>query len=179
MNKEIKLSRAERRRQKKETTRKNKKHIPKEEYLNRAERRALVKDKNLLVEVVKIINKYLPQFSNIVDNLTDKRNKSYIKYNMRTIIFTRLFALICGITTMNGMTKTFNTENTIKNLSIICQQNFNEIPNWQTIQDVLEDLDIEEIRNIRKYIVKSGKIIYSNNLLFFILSFMFTLPISL
>ena len=75
MNKEIKLSRAERRRQKKETTRKNKKHIPKEEYLNRAERRALVKDKNLLVEVVKIINKYLPQFSNIVDNLTDKRNK--------------------------------------------------------------------------------------------------------
>ena len=155
VNKEIKLSRAERRRQKKETTRKNTKHIPKEEYLNRADRRALVKNKNLLVEIVKIINKYLPQLSNIIDNLTDKRNKSYIKYNMRTIIFTRLFALICGITTMNGMTRTFNTENTIKNLSVICKQNFNEIPNWQTIQDVLEDLDIEEIRNIRKYIVKT------------------------
>ena len=115
MNKEIKLSRAERRRQKKETIRKNTKHIPKEEYLNRADRRALVKNKNLLVEIVKIINKYLPQLSYIIDNLTDKRNKSYIKYNMRTIIFTRLFALICGITTMNGMTRTFNTENTIKN----------------------------------------------------------------
>lgn len=155
MNKEIKLSRAERRRQKKETIRKNTKHIPKEEYLNRADRRALVKNKNLLVEIVKIINKYLLQLSYIIDNLTDKRNKSYIKYNMRTIIFTRLFALICGITTMNGMTRTFNTENTIKNLSVICKQNFNEIPNWQTIQDVLEDLDIEEIRNIRKYIVKT------------------------
>lgn len=155
MNKEIKLSRAEHRRQKKETIRKNTKHIPKEEYLNRADRRALVKNKNLLVEIVKIINKYLPQLSYIIDNLTDKRNKSYIKYNMRTIIFTRLFALICGITTMNGMTRTFNTENTIKNLSVICKQNFNEIPNWQTIQDVLEDLDIEEIRNIRKYIVKT------------------------
>ena len=155
MNKEIKLSRAERRRQKKETIRKNTKHIPKEEYLNRADRRALVKNKNLLVEIVKIINKYLPQLSYIIDNLTDKRKKSYIKYNMRTIIFTRLFALICGITTMNGMTRTFNTENTIKNLSVICKQNFNEIPNWQTIQDVLEDLDIEEIRNIRKYIVKT------------------------
>lgn len=155
MNKEIKLSRAERRRQKKETICKNTKHIPKEEYLNRVDRRALVKNKNLLVEIVKIINKYLPQLSYIIDNLTDKRNKSYIKYNMRTIIFTRLFALICGITTMNGMTRTFNTENTIKNLSVICKQNFNEIPNWQTIQDVLEDLDIEEIRNIRKYIVKT------------------------
>lgn len=155
MNKEIKLSRAERRRQKKETIRKNTKHIPKEEYLNRADRRALVKNKNLLVEIVKIINKYLPQLSYIIDNLTDKRNKSYIKYNMRTIIFTRLFDLICGITTMNGMTRTFNIENTIKNLSVICKQNFNEIPNWQTIQDVLEDLDIEEIRNIRKYIVKT------------------------
>ena len=100
MNKEIKLSRAERRRQKKETIRKNTKHIPKEEYLNRADRRALVKNKNLLVEIVKIINKYLPQLSYIIDNLTDKRNKSYIKYNMRTIIFTRLFAFIYGISTM-------------------------------------------------------------------------------
>lgn len=37
MNKEVKLSRAERRRQKKETTRKNVKHISKKDYLNRAE----------------------------------------------------------------------------------------------------------------------------------------------
>lgn len=56
---------------------------------------------------------------------------------------------------MNGMTKAFNTEDAIKNLSKICNQQLDEVPDWQTIQDVIEQLDIEEIRNIRKYIVKA------------------------
>lgn len=41
---------------------------------------------------------------------------------MRTIIFTKLIALICGITIMTGINNKFNTEETIKNLSIICKQ---------------------------------------------------------
>lgn len=133
----------------------NNKNFTKSEPLNREQRRNLVKDKNLLLEIIKIINKYLPNLGNIIDNLTDKRHKSYITYSMKTIIFTRLFALICGITTMNGMTKAFNTEDAIKNLSKICNQQLDEVPDWQTIQDVIEQLDIEEIRNIRKYIVKA------------------------
>ena len=56
---------------------------------------------------------------------------------------------------MNGMTRKFNKTNAIKNLSSICKQKLIEIPHWQTIQDVIEQLDIEEIRNIRKYIVKT------------------------
>lgn len=47
----------------------------------------------------------------------------------------------------------------IQNLSSICKQKFNKIPNWQTIQDVIEQL----VRNIRKYIVKaliSSKMFY-------------------
>jgi len=74
---------------------------------------------------------------------------------MRTIITTRLFALVCGITTMTEINNTdkFNTEETIKNLSSICNQSLKEIPDWQTIQDVIEELDINEIENIIKYIV--------------------------
>ncbi len=56
---------------------------------------------------------------------------------------------------MNEMNNSFNTELAIDNLSVICKQNLNEIPDWQTIQDVIEQLNIEEIRNIRKYMVKS------------------------
>lgn len=158
------LGRSERRKKEKELQKKyndktiriiNGKTFSKGDSLNREERRNLIKDKNLLLEVIKIINKYLPLLGKMIDNLTDKRHKSYITYNIRTIIFTRLFALICGITSMNGMTKTFNTENAIKNLSKICNQQLDELPDWQTIQDVIEQLDIEEIRNIRKYIVKA------------------------
>lgn len=129
------------------------KTFSKSESISREQRRALVKDKNLLKETIKIINKYLPELMKMLSNLTDKRHQSYITYSMKTIIMTRLLALICGITTMNSMSKKFNTEEAIKNISSICNQQLDEIPDWQTIQDVIEDLSIEEIEDIRKYIV--------------------------
>ena len=33
-------------------------------------------------------------------NLTDIRNQSYVIYKMKTICVTRLFGLLCGLTTM-------------------------------------------------------------------------------
>ena len=158
------LGRRDRRKKEKELQRKyNDKSIrilkgktfTKGESFGRNVRRQLVKDKNLLKEILKIINKYLPQFNKLLSELTDKRNKSYITYKIRTIVMTRLFALICGITTMTEINSSFNTEDAIKNLSSICNQKLKEIPDWQTIQDVIEQLDIKEIENIRKYIVKS------------------------
>ena len=133
----------------------SRKTFKKSEALNKAQRRALLKDKNLLNELRKIIKKYLPQLTELFSTLTDKRHKGYITYNMKTIIMTRLFALLCGITTMSDINEKFNTEETIKNLSIICDQNLNEVPDWQTIQDVIEQLEYSEIDDIRKYIFKA------------------------
>lgn len=127
------------------------KTFTKSEALSRKERRELVKDKNLLKELLKIIKKYFPELNTIISKLTDKRHKSYISYKMRTIIMTKLLALMCGITTMTGINSKFNTEESIKNLSKICNQELNEIPHWQTIQDVIEQLDYKEIDEIRKY----------------------------
>ena len=131
------------------------KTFKKGESLKRKDRRNLVKDKNLLKELIKIINKYFPMLNKLLDNLTDKRHKSYITYNIRTLNLTRIFALLCGITSMNEMNSSFNKDDAINNLSSICNQNLSEIPDWQTIQDVIEQLSIEEIRDIRKYMVKS------------------------
>lgn len=118
------------------------KKFTKGEALSRKDRGNLIKEKDLLCEILKIIKKYLPQLTNLFNKLTDKRHKSYVIYKMRTIIMTRLFALICGITTMTEMTTTFNTDEAIKNLSSICNQDLKEIPDWQ-------------IEDIRKYIVKT------------------------
>lgn len=150
MNKEN-IGRRERQKRKTELTRKNKMVTPREEYLNRAQRRALIQDKDLLKETLKIITKYFPDLIHLFSILTDNRHTSYITYNMKTIILTRLIALICGVTTMSEISKKFNTEKAIKNLSVICNQELKEIPNWQTIQDVFEELSIEEIEDIRKY----------------------------
>lgn len=90
------------------------------------------------------------------DKLTDTRNKSYVTYSMKTICVTRLFGLLCGLTSLNDISKDkFNTDICIKNLSTICKQDLNELPYWETIQDVFINIDISELREIQKYIVKS------------------------
>lgn len=68
---------------------------------------------------------------------------------MRTIISTKLIALICGITTMTGINDKLNTKETIKNLSTICNQSLKEVPDWQTIQDLIKQLNYDEIDEIR------------------------------
>lgn len=127
------------------------KTFKKSECLDRKQRRELLKDKNLLKELLKIIKKYFPELTSMFSHLTDKRHKSYITYKMRTIIMTRLLGLLCGITTMTGINSEFDTEEAIKNLSKICNQELKEIPHWQTIQDTIEQLNYNEIDNIRKY----------------------------
>ncbi len=131
------------------------KTFTKGEALTRKQRRVMMKDKNFLHEIRKIVRKYFPELTTMFSSLTDKRHKSYITYKMRTIMMTRLIALLCGITTMTEINSTFKTDEAIKNLSILCNQELQEIPNWQTIQDVIEQLDYEEIDNIRKHMFKA------------------------
>ena len=124
--------------------------------MNRKERRKLRKDKDLIKELYSIIVKYLPKLLDMFENLTDVRNKSYVTYKMKTICVTRLFALLCGLTTMTDISSNnFNTDNCIKNLSKICGQNLEEIPYWETIQDVFITINTNELRDIQKYIVKA------------------------
>lgn len=124
--------------------------------MNRKMRREIRKDKDLVKELYLIIKKYLPDLFNKFQELTDTRHKSYITYEMKTICVTRLFRLLCGLTTMTDISSdTFNSDNCIKNLSKICGQELKELPYWETIQDVFIDMNTEELRNIQKYIVKT------------------------
>ena len=124
--------------------------------MNRKERRKLRKDKDLIKELYSIIVKYLPKLLDMFENLTDVRNKNYITYKMKTICVTRLFGLLCGLTTMTDISSNvFNSDNCIKNLSKICEQNLEEIPYWETIQDVFINIKTDELRDIQKYIVKA------------------------
>ena len=123
--------------------------------MSRKERRTLRKDKDLIKELYSIIVKYLPKLLDMFENLTDVRNKSYVTYKMKTICVTRLFALLCGLTTMTDISNDVNSDNCIKNLSKICGQNLEEVPYWETIQDVFITINTNELRDIQKYIAKA------------------------
>lgn len=124
--------------------------------MNRKQRRELRKDKNLIIELYSIINKYLPELFEKFNNLSDIRHQSYVTYNMKVICVTRLFGLICGLTSLSTISSDeFNTDICIKNLSSICNTNLTELPYWETIQDVFVNMKIDELREIQKYIVKT------------------------
>lgn len=125
--------------------------------MNRKERRKLRKDKDLVKELYSIINKYLPKLLDMFSNLTDIRNQSYVTYKMKTICVTRLFGLLCGLTTMTDISSDdFNTDNCIKNLSKICNQDLEELPYWETIQDVFMNIKTEELKKYSKIYCKGS-----------------------
>lgn len=123
--------------------------------MNRKMRRELRQDKDLVKELYTIIFKYLPNLLNMFENLTDTRNQSYVTYKMKTICVTRLFGLLCGLTSMTEITNIFNTDACIKNICNISGQKLEELPYWETIQDVFINIKTSELREIQKYIVKT------------------------
>lgn len=124
--------------------------------MNRKQRRELRKDKNLIIELYSIIKKYLPDLFDKFEELTDVRHQSYVTYNMKTICVTRLFGLICGLTSLSNISSDeFNTDACIKNISTICNTRLTELPYWETIQDVFMNIKLSELKDIQKYIVKT------------------------
>lgn len=123
--------------------------------LTRKEKRELKKDKSLVCGLYNIIEKYLPRLFIMFDNLTDARQQGKVTYTMKTICVTRLFALLCGITTMNSLTNKFDNEFTINNLSKIINTDLSDLPHYDTINNVFDDLNIDELRKIQKYIVNA------------------------
>lgn len=74
---------------------------------------------------------------------------------MKSICVTRLFALLCDIASMNSLTNKFNNNNNTNNISKIVNETLSDLPHYDTINDIFDDLNIDELRKIQKYIVHS------------------------
>ncbi len=121
--------------------------------MNRKEKRENCKQINILEEVINIIKQYFPELLEKFDKLTDKRHQSYVVYKMRVIFLVRLLGLMCEIKSMNELSREFNTDEAIENIAKICGLELEEIPHNDTINDVLEKVEITELENINKYII--------------------------
>lgn len=121
--------------------------------MNRKEKREKKEEINLLNELVTIMKQYFPELINKFEGLTDTRNQSYITYQMKVIFMVRLMGLMCEMKSMNGMTRDLNTEKAINNIAKICKVKLEEIPHCDTINDVFQNINIEELEEIRKYMI--------------------------
>ena len=121
--------------------------------MNRKERRNKKQELNILKNIITIINQYFPELINKFDGLTDVRHQSYVKYKMKVIFIVRLMGLMSSIKSMHELTEEFNTEEAISNIAQICGLELDEIPHCDTINDIFEQVNIEEIESIIKYMI--------------------------
>lgn len=121
--------------------------------MNRKERRMKKKELNILQELINVIHQYFPELIHKFEGLTDLRNQSYVIYQMKVIFIVRLMGLMCEMKTMNELTRELNTEEAIKNIAQICGLKLEEIPHCDTINDVFKNIKVEEIEQIRKYMI--------------------------
>ncbi len=121
--------------------------------MNRKEKREKKKEINILSEVINVVRQYFPELIDKFEGLTDVRNQSYVTYEMKVIFIVRLMGLMCEIKSMHELTNEFNTEEAIQNIANICNLKLEEIPHCDTINNVFENVKVEEIEEIRKYMI--------------------------
>ena len=73
--------------------------------MNRKEKRSKKSELNILNDLVTVIKQYFPELISKFNGLTDLRNQSYVKYQMKVIFIERLMGLMCEIKSMQGMTR--------------------------------------------------------------------------
>ena len=135
--------------------------------MNRKEKREKKRELNILKDLVTIIKQYFPELIDKFEGLTDLRNQSYVQYKMKVIFMLRLLGLMCEMKSMQGMTRELNTKESIENIAQICDLELEEIPHCDTINDVFKKVKIEEIEEIRKYMINKlirGKMIQKYNI---------------
>ena len=118
-------------------------------------RRELKKAVNPLEEILIIIKQYFPELTNWIDNLTDVRNQSYIKYDFKVCLLTQILAFCSSYQSMNRIGRDFNSDIVIDNINNILKTNYIELPHKDTLINVISSIKFEELEKVQTNIIKT------------------------
>lgn len=121
--------------------------------MTRKEKRELKKSIRVADEVVNIIKQYLPCLIPELRKLTDKRKQGYVEYHIQVIMFVQILGYVVGSKSMKEMVSTFNEEEFVENVKNILKEEVEDIPHYDTINDVLKAVSVDELRKVIKKIV--------------------------
>ncbi len=122
--------------------------------VTRKQKREKLKEINFFEEFLRIKKHFFKELIPKLRYVKDNRHQSYIEYTPDIILFNVLMKNITAIESMNQMTKEFNTEECINNVSkVLGYEELEELPHHDTINNFLKKLDPIEIEKIRKYMI--------------------------
>ena len=67
---------------------------------------------------------------------------------------TRILSSVFYISSMRKSSEEFNSENVIRNIDFLCNEELEELPYWETINNYLKRLDPEELQKVIIELVK-------------------------
>lgn len=123
--------------------------------ITRKMRREIREAVNPLEELLIIIREYFPKLTNWIDNLTDNRNQSYIKYDLKVCLLTQILAFCSSYQSMNKIGRDFNSDIVIANINHILKTNYIELPHKDTLINVISDIKFEDLEKIQSNIIKT------------------------
>ena len=93
--------------------------------------------------MMRVMNHFFPHLADMFNQMDDPRHSAYIIYTQATLIMQVLMKCNSAIVSMRGMTKQFNTEEAILNLSYMSGQNLKEKPDRHLTAD--EQAKVEQV----------------------------------
>lgn len=139
------------------------------DWKRKSQKRKIEQQSNRVIDFVKIINHFFKNFSMWINEMSDGRHQSYIKYSQADYLYMGIMKNVCGIESMCQMEEKFNTEECINTLKLISEnEELDEMPNMGSLNFYLEKLSPSNLRELRKKMIKTlirNKTFYKERLL--------------
>lgn len=120
------------------------------------------KEQRAFVELLKTKKHYFKGFENVLSKVKDPRNNSYTDYPIEEILYPVILKNIFNLDSMRETEKTFIPNIAVSNMRMILDTEKAErridrgyAPNYVTINECLERLELGELEKIRKWMIKS------------------------
>lgn len=123
--------------------------------ITRKMKRELKNAVNPLEELLIIIKQYFPKLIDWIDNLTDSRNQSYVKYDFKVCLLTQILAFCSSYQSMNKIGRDFNSDIVINNINHILKTNYVELPHKDTLINVISSIKFEDLEKVQTKIIKT------------------------
>lgn len=123
--------------------------------ITRKMRRELKNAVNPLEELLIIMKQYFPKLTEWINNLTDTRNQSYVKYDFKICLLTQILAFCSSYQSMNKIGRDFNSDIVIENINHILKTNYIELPHKDTLINIISEIKFEELEKIQTNIIRT------------------------
>lgn len=124
--------------------------------MNKKEKIKILSENNFFEEFLVIQRHFFKEFTGKLKNVKDIRQNKKVKYEPDILLFMIIMKNCCSIISMNEMESEFSTNKSTENMSkaLGYDEELEVLPHYDTINNFLKKLNVNQLEEIRKYMIK-------------------------